>query len=102
MNALERLQEWYADQCDGDWEHRYGVKIESLDNPGWLVKVDLMDTELQDKPFAPIEHGLQEGDPEHDWMICSIIEGSTFRGAGDPSKLEAILESFLAWAGEPR
>ena len=22
------LQEWYKNQCDGDWEHEYGIKIE--------------------------------------------------------------------------
>jgi hypothetical protein len=31
---LPWLQGWYATQCDGDWEHEYGVSIETLDNPG--------------------------------------------------------------------
>jgi len=34
-NVMERIQDWYRRQCDGDWEHSYGVKIETLDNPGW-------------------------------------------------------------------
>jgi hypothetical protein len=42
--VLGRLQEWYRSRCDGDWEHSYGVKVETLDNPGWLVTVDLEDT----------------------------------------------------------
>ena len=33
-NMLEWLMNWYESNCDGDWEHSYGVKIESLDNPG--------------------------------------------------------------------
>ncbi len=36
--ALSRLQRWYSAQCDGDWEHGLGVRIETLDNPGWMVQ----------------------------------------------------------------
>ncbi|MFE2849501.1 Imm53 family immunity protein, partial [Streptomyces scopuliridis] len=32
---LDWLQNWYTQQCDGDWEHEWGVKIATLDNPGW-------------------------------------------------------------------
>jgi hypothetical protein len=28
QDALDRLQAWYADQCDGDWEHDEGIEIE--------------------------------------------------------------------------
>ncbi|MFE4959105.1 Imm53 family immunity protein [Streptomyces sp. NPDC056653] len=31
---LDWLQNRYAQQCDGDWEHEWGVKIATLDNPG--------------------------------------------------------------------
>ena len=49
MNALQRLQDWYSAQCNGDWEHQQGVRIESLDNPGWALDIDLADTALADK-----------------------------------------------------
>ncbi len=99
MDILRQLQEWYVAQCDGDWEHQHGVKIESLDNPGWLVKIDLTGTPLESKAFTPVESGLQEGfTTEDDWLVCSIVGGTVFRGAGDPSKLRAILDAFLAWA----
>ena len=39
------LERWYQAQCDGDWEHHSGVTIETLDNPGWLVKIDLRGVE---------------------------------------------------------
>lgn len=35
------LDTWFKEQCDGRWEHLYGIKIETTDNPGWLVTVDL-------------------------------------------------------------
>ena len=44
MNSLlNRIQDWYKINCDGDWEHSYGYKIETLDNHGWSVIIDLKD-----------------------------------------------------------
>ncbi len=34
MDLLTWVQRWYLDQCDGEWEHEWGVKIDTLDNPG--------------------------------------------------------------------
>ena len=34
--VFQRLQKWYKSQCNGDWEHSFGIKIETLDNPGWI------------------------------------------------------------------
>jgi hypothetical protein len=31
--VLERLERWYAAQCNGDWKHTYGITLETLDNP---------------------------------------------------------------------
>lgn len=38
---IDRLEDWYQSNCDGDWEHGFGVTIESLDNPGWSLTADL-------------------------------------------------------------
>lgn len=40
-DPLKGLQDWYCSQCNGDWEHGYGVSIETLDNPGWSLKIEL-------------------------------------------------------------
>ncbi len=45
-DILAWLQDWYRSRCDGTWEHSYGVKIDTLDNPGWLVTVDLGERSL--------------------------------------------------------
>lgn len=50
-DVLERLERWYAAQCNGDWEHTYGITIETLDNPGWTFKVELRDTYLSGQTF---------------------------------------------------
>lgn len=46
MDVFTWLQDWYIQNCDGDWEHCYGIKIETLDNPGWCIDIDLIGTNL--------------------------------------------------------
>ena len=38
---LEWLEQWYVSHCDGNWEHQYGVRVDTLDNPGWSVQIDV-------------------------------------------------------------
>jgi Immunity protein 53 len=93
MTTIARLQRWYLSQCDGDWEHYSQVKIDTLDNPGWRVAINLMDTALEGMPFAEVS----DLEPEADWIRC-WIEGGQFQGAGGAGMLETILGHFLDWA----
>jgi hypothetical protein len=93
MNTLQELQQWYRSHCDGDWEHGYGVKIGTLDNPGWSVTIDLTDTDLADRPFTDV----QRLEHESDWIHCRVT-GGKFEGRGGPFMLEEILRVFLLWA----
>ncbi len=88
---LNWLMAWYKSNCDGDWEHLYGIKIGTIDNPGWSVDIELLDTPLEDKPFQKIQ--VDNGD---DWIVC-LVKDNVFTGAGDPSKLEIILKIFRDW-----
>ena len=96
MDQLTRLRNWYSAQCDGDWEHSYGVRIDTLDNPGWLLTIDLIDTHLQDKPFTAIHRG--DSDCGVDWLTCKVESGK-FEASGGVPNLPEMLESFLQWAG---
>ncbi|HKR96750.1 MAG TPA: Imm53 family immunity protein [Candidatus Angelobacter sp.] len=49
------IEKWYARQCNGEWEHSYGIKIDTLDNPGWTVQIDLSETRKQDSVFKRVE-----------------------------------------------
>ena len=94
-HVLEWLQSWYASQCDGDWEHEWGVRIETLDNPGWLVKIKLEETELADR-----EHPRQRVTrDEHDWVMAWTSE-QTFHLACGPGNLTEALSLFRRWASE--
>lgn len=91
-DLLVWLQGWYERHCDGEWEHAHGVSVESLDNPGWLVKISLAGTELEDRPFRD---KLLEIDGRH-WAVCKVRD-CIFEGAGGPRNLRDILQVFRAW-----
>jgi len=90
MDTLLLLQAWYSRQCNGRWEHEWGIEIGTLDNPGWRVKIDLADTSLEELEINQLV--IDNG--KDDWMHCRK-EGRQFYGHGDPSKLERILLFFL-------
>lgn len=57
MNELVQTQDRYLSQCNGDWEHQCGLKIRTLDNPGWSIEIDLAETELETRSFDAVEKG---------------------------------------------
>jgi hypothetical protein len=95
MDAIEFLQSWYRAQTNGEWEHTRGVTIETLDNPGWKVTIDLVETPLQGASMKAVRREKSA----HDWLVCEV-ERDQFRGASDPRKLVAILQVFQSWAEE--
>jgi len=100
MDALSRLQTWYAAQCDGNWEHQEGIRIETLDNPGWRVTINLTGTALEGRPFTEVAVGV--GADAHPasprWMHCWSEDG-LWQAATDERQLAHVLELFLDWAG---
>ena len=88
------LEKWLARHADGDWEHRNGIRIESIDNPGWTVTIDLEGTDLESIQFEKIRKEIAE----HDWT-CRVKD-QRFEGSGDPAKLIATLEGFRDWASQ--
>lgn len=90
---LAWLQYWYLRHCDDDWEHSYGVSIDTLDNPGWSVRIDLKGTSLEGRGLArqQIERS------ESDWIHWWVADGK-FEGAGGPQNLTDILLAFRTWA----
>ena len=95
ISILKALERWYLSQCDEDWEHMYGVTIETLDNPGWRVTIDLCGTELEQKHFEKINTESSNTN----WIQCNS-SGSKFIGAGGPENLEDIILIFLNWVNE--
>ena len=88
MELIEWLTNWYTSNCDGDWEHSYGIKIDTLDNPGWSFEADLLDTIHEGKKMSMKSLGSDD-----DWYEVSS-DGKVFTGAGDPTKLSLLLGLF--------
>ncbi len=88
-SVLQWIQTWYQEQCDGDWEHGFGVHISTLDNPGWTLDIDITETELDG---LEIDYQLDEK-TDADWF-CISVKKNKYAAAGDPSKLEFLLEHF--------
>lgn len=82
---------WYKSQFDGDWEHGAGIKIATLDNPGWKLAVDLSDTQWsgteQDRRF------VERSDT--DWVSHTVTNGQ-FCGACGVDNFAELLDEFLA------
>jgi len=87
------IQNWYRAQCNGTWEHGYGVKINTLDNPGWAVRINLKDTPLEK---VPMEKVLRDNGSD-DWLYLEKKDAE-FIASGDPDKLAAILSAFREWS----
>jgi len=92
-DALSRLQRWFAGRCDGNWEHAEGIKLATLDNPGWSLKVTLQGTGLDHKPFAEV---LRDHN-ERSWLACRVRDG-LFEAFGGPHMLGSMIDVFLEWA----
>lgn len=88
-NIFIWIMKWYEKNCDGDWEHSFRITIETLDNPGWSVKIDLDGTTFPqiDNPWKMIER------TEKDWYGYSISDDQ-FSASGDPTKLPFLVDIF--------
>ena len=96
MSPIQELQKWYRSQCDGVWEHQFGIKIEALDNPGWSVHIGLGGTSLSRASFPPMKSLVDK----RDWIHCEVVD-QRFEGHGGPLMLEEIIRTFLSWANTP-
>lgn len=87
------LQKWYQVHCDGDWEHDQRIRIKTIDNPGWSVTINLMNTELQEKSFIKFEYDRSP----LNWLIC-FVKDDKFEGRCGPLNLLEVLHIFRKWA----
>jgi len=90
--TLNWLQNWFYSQCNGDWEHNTNVIIKNLDNPGWKISINLIDTDWENKI---LERVIIERS-ENDW-ISYKIENNIFQIACGPLNLEEAIAIFREW-----
>lgn len=92
MIGLDGLQDWYARQCNDDWEHQYGISVTTLDNPGWSLKIDLKDTALEQREMSE----LKIDRTERDWIVVRR-SGNVFEAFGGSKNLREMVQIFLDW-----
>ncbi|CAM3955879.1 hypothetical protein VA7868_01055 [Vibrio aerogenes CECT 7868] len=93
MSLIKKIQNWYVNQCDGGWEHEFGITIESLDNPGWKVVIPLERTSCEKKEFNIVDIERSE----NDWIRCEVRD-LKFYGYGGSENLEEIMSIFINYA----
>lgn len=102
----EALQSWRIAQCDGEWEHEFGIKIETIENPGWGIKIDLTGTELEYRQFDAIDDGYNDDDNYDErgktlgpWLWC-YVKDKQFVGICDAHQLPRMVIIFIRWTKE--
>lgn len=89
-SSLEQLQGWFASECNDDWEHSYGIHIETLDNPGWLIRIDLWETQLAQR--GPFEKRWSRSD--NDWAHIKVTD-AIFEASCSAGNLQRMIDEFL-------
>jgi len=86
------IEKWYRSRCDGDWEHHWDASIETLDNPGWRIQLDLRETKAEGRTSEWVK------------INCSVDDWLMYRAAGDKFEspcgrlnLSEALEVFASW-----
>ncbi len=87
-DLIDALQDWYALQCNGDWEHSFGIEIVNIDNPGWKVKI----TGATGR--QPVNNSSERS--EVDWIAVKATE-TEFNGYGGSCNLKELITLAVDW-----
>lgn len=93
MSIIGVLQDWYESICGGSI--CTGIQIETMDNSGWRVSIDLFDTVYENKNLNSVH--IKKSD--RNWFECSK-ENGIFKGCGGIQNLEDILDMFYSWVND--
>jgi hypothetical protein len=89
-DVLDQLQAWYLEQCDGEWELDGSIRIDTIENPGWSLTVDLEGTAYAGLTLDRKEDDAGEADWIHWWS-----DGSQFHAYAGPAGLTRAVHEFL-------
>ena len=92
MNGISLLEKWYAARCNGTCEHGYGVKIDTIDNPGWTVRIGLRGTAKENSRLERVKIDRTEDNWIHYW-----IEKSEFHMRCGALNLSEAIQLFVDW-----
>lgn len=90
-DPITELSRWFASQCNEDWEHGFGIRIVTLDNPGWLVQVDLSGTDIEGCEPQRKQHNVIDGP----WIDVSVSMNK-FEATCSPFLLSEVIAEFIS------
>jgi Immunity protein 53 len=90
--SFSMLEKWYAARCNGKWEHHYGIRIDSLDDAGWKLQIDLEDTPADSRALNRTMIVRDETDWIHYW-----VEQKQFQARTGPRNLGEAIQIFVDW-----
>ncbi|MDR0779582.1 MAG: immunity 53 family protein [Pseudomonadales bacterium] len=93
MDNITKLCAWFSRQCVDGWHEDCGVKIDTLDNPGWSIKIDLKNTNMEHEKFQEVKIDRSDSD----WIFARR-NGDVFEAFGGVMNLGEMIEKFLIWA----
>lgn len=84
---IKWLEDWFLFNCDGDWEHSYGINIYVTDDYNWHVQMDLcnMVFSLKGLPLKVIKNTSNN-------ILNYIIDDEDFVGNASPTNLVKLLK----------
>lgn len=86
---LEFVQMWYANECNGDWEHSFGVSMTINKDNCCHIIIDLNETYWED-------YALRNPIGSLDTFQC-YTKDLKFIGDGQLVYIKVFLETFKAW-----
>jgi hypothetical protein len=92
-DVVDELNRWFLSQCDDDWEHSHHIELGTTDNPGWAIVIELQGTELESRPFEPLEVKRSATD----YVACRRYPDAWQADCGVHNLKEAVAH-FLDWA----
>ncbi len=90
--TLSELGRWLVAQGPAYQAAEGRVHIDTLDNPGWSIKVELDGSDLAGRLLPMVEFNRTETD----WCHCFTRDGK-FMAFGGPGNLSEIIGRFIAW-----
>lgn len=87
------LERWYASHCDGEWEHKNGVTITTLDNPGWRLRFDVGEEAVG---WTPVRWHAEDADR---WLDAWLDDGVLNVACGPRALREAVelIREAVTW-----
>lgn len=92
-DLLAGIEQWCVSHCNGVWENSRGIRIETLDNSGWPVEIDLAGTSLAGLDFESVRIEGTDVNWLHAWFGQENLRLTAERGS-----LREILQFFIEWS----